>query len=147
MESPTAAPGIDFDNLWMAFGPGDLIYTRNQDIHRVMRLKSMTKCSWPNCWELSVQNFAYDASVYGFTGSYLTMRYYNGYRPLEQLRAFPLRYHPEQDAIRTSLVARGKKYMGLHTKYTTDTTTVSPNRYPLHDSIRSTGRKTSILFK
>ncbi len=39
---------------------------------------------------------------------------FEGCRSLRELAVFPLRYHHRNDEIRARLIARGKKFCGLH---------------------------------
>ena len=96
MESPSTPPGIEFDNLWTAFRPGDLIYMLDRNIHRVLTLKSMEKC-WMR-WQLELEKIANDGTSFGFAIERVTISWYDGYKPLNKLDAFPLEYHPQKRA-------------------------------------------------
>jgi predicted ester cyclase len=88
MESPSIEPGIEFKHLWMAYRPGDLIYTLEDGIHRAMRLKSMEK-GW-GTWNLNLEKIAYDGKIFGHAEAAISIHWYDGYMPLTQLCAFPL---------------------------------------------------------
>jgi hypothetical protein len=111
MESPSIAPGIEYKNLWMAFRPGDLIYTKIGDIETVVRLVSMSQGLFS--WSLYTKEIQYDGTTYGRHTVYLRIDRYDGYKPLEQLNAYPLQYCLHKDAITNSLIARGQKFLGL----------------------------------
>jgi len=112
MESQSIAPGIEYDHLWMAFRPGDLIYTLEDGIHRALKLKSMERC-WGR-WVLETEKIANDGTSFGYAEEEITIGWYDGYKPLKQLCAFPLRYHSQMEDISQALRARGKKYCKLH---------------------------------
>jgi hypothetical protein len=119
MESPTIAPGLEFINLWMAFRPGDLLYTKVKGMHRLVKLKSMNRCEClePRCedskWEINFEFIAYNGSQLGYVEGERYIKPYDGYRPLERLKIFPLEYHHDKDTIREELIARGRKMMSL----------------------------------
>jgi hypothetical protein len=119
MESPTIDPGLEFINLWMAFRPGDLLYTKVKGIHRLVKFKSMTRCEClePRCedsmWVVNFEFIADNGSELGYVESELYIKPYDGYRPLKRLKIFPLQYHHNKDDIKEELIARGRKMMSL----------------------------------
>jgi hypothetical protein len=111
MESPAIAPGIECKNLWMAFRPGDLIYTKIDGTEKVVRLKSTNKGWFP--WTLYTEEIQYDGTDYGRHQLMIHIRNYDGYKPLEELSAYPLQYHRRKEAVTNVLIARGRKFLGL----------------------------------
>ncbi|CZR60683.1 uncharacterized protein PAC_10579 [Phialocephala subalpina] len=130
MESPSVAPGIEYKNLWMAFRPGDLIYTKMDGTEKIVKLKSTSK-GW-FIWILLTEEIQYNGTEYGRCEVRLTIRSYNGYKPLEELDAYPLQYSRRRESITNSLIARGKKFLGLrdvhHRHYEGLAETLSPFR-------------------
>jgi hypothetical protein len=129
MENPGASATLDFQNLWMAFKPDELLYLRYSTSNRfkqeeVIQLTSMERCkcdrfncSRNNWWRVSGTVLNYDGENFGYEERSLIIRRYEGYRPVHELPIFPLRYHPRREDIRTRLVARGKKFctlQGMH---------------------------------
>ncbi|KAF2817426.1 P-loop containing nucleoside triphosphate hydrolase protein [Mytilinidion resinicola] len=112
MESPTCAPGIEHDLLWMAFKPGELIYHMKDGIHIVMKFTSMRR-THPSRWLLNAEAITYNGDVFGYTEHFLSVPWYDGYEPLEELSVFPLRHHSNKEEIQEALVARGRKYVNL----------------------------------
>jgi hypothetical protein len=119
MESPMISPGLEFVNLWMAYKPGDLMYMKIKGMHRVVKLKSMTRCDClePRCedsaWDITFEFIADNGSQLGYVEGELSIKPYDGYRPLERLRIFPLQYHLDKDNIMEQLIVRGRKMMSL----------------------------------
>jgi hypothetical protein len=121
MESQMIPPGLEFRDLWMAFTPGDFIYVRTKYAHRVVKLVSMSQKSCNECvgqckhgsWRLLVLRIDYDGREFGRVTTETGIEPYDGYRPLYQLDAFPLKYHPDHEAIRESVIKRGKKFINL----------------------------------
>ncbi|KAH8728463.1 P-loop containing nucleoside triphosphate hydrolase protein [Phaeosphaeriaceae sp. PMI808] len=112
MESPTVAPGIEHEFLWMAFKPGCLIFYVHKGIQRIMRLRSM-RCTVFSEWRVETEQLAYNGEIFGRVNQINYIRWYDGYRPLQELSIYPLRFHPRQHEIYESLVARGRKYVSL----------------------------------
>jgi hypothetical protein len=111
MESPSITPGIEYKNLWMAFRPGDFIYAKVNGSEKIVRLKSTSR-AWFRC-VLTAEEIQYDGADFGYRNTSLSISEYTGYKPLESLSAYPLQYHPHKEAITKSLIARGKKFIGL----------------------------------
>jgi hypothetical protein len=123
MESNSIAPGLDFLNLWMAFRPGEFVYTKSGDVERVLRFDHMSRCSCiiPWCsdskWTIKADYIDYDGTDFGFDYEYFFIRPYNDYKALKDLKIYPLEYHPNKDAIVEAMVTRGKKFVALHGKH------------------------------
>ncbi|KAF9767432.1 hypothetical protein IL306_000019 [Fusarium sp. DS 682] len=108
-------PSLEFKYLWMIFKPGDIVYIRNPE-PRAFRFKQMTKCG--NHWELSGVDIDYDGNNFGYSSASLRIESYEGLKPLKELRATPLDRLSEQEkrSERERLIARGRKFVGIHGK-------------------------------
>jgi hypothetical protein len=104
-------PGLEFLNLWMAFRPGDLIYSKTRDVPRVYRLDSMTYFS-TSC-RLHASYIESDGSRFGHRTEYLSIDIYDNYKPFTQLTAYPLEYHRDKSSIIERLSQRGAQYVSL----------------------------------
>jgi hypothetical protein len=119
MESPGIEPGLPFLSLWMAYRPGDLIYSKSNGVDRVYQLHSMTRCEClvPFCrksrWELALHEIEYNGADFGYHNTLVYIDPYEGHIPLKDLKAFPLRHHPNQRTISELLFARGKRFVEL----------------------------------
>jgi hypothetical protein len=135
-ESPTAAPGIEFDFLWMAFKPEDLVFREVNGIHRIYRFKSMERHYRPPGWQLRCVSIAYDGDTFGSAITYISIAPYDGYKPLTELRAFPLQYHSSKVDIYQRSIARGHKYASMkeasHRYYYGVGDSLSPYRIQAH---------------
>ena len=129
MESQSLAPGIDSKHLWMAFRPGDLIYTKMDGVDKIVRLKS-TIGGRGHSLALHAEDIQYDGTDYGHCKVELYIKGYRGYKPLEELQSCPLQYMQRKDAIIASLITRGRKFLGLrgvhHRHYEGLAETLSP---------------------
>ena len=116
VDVPFSLPSIDFVNLWMVFRPGDYYYTKGGEIERVTKIRQISRSESligrPK-WTISGEGIAYDGTDFGVTTQSITIRSYDGYKPLIHLLAKPLNYHPDKNAIIERMVQRGKKYTSL----------------------------------
>jgi len=112
--------GLPFENLWMAFRPGCIVYecaSNGQD--SAYRLVSMTRCTCPDpfCfaqdWSLEAENIECDGENFGYVKHTLMIRKYDGYKPLISLPIMPLDYHDRRDKICGDLVTRGGKFISM----------------------------------
>ena len=117
VEVPFSLPSIDFVNLWMVFRPGDYYYTKVNEIERVTKIRhiSQSKSFFGEFnWTIDGEIISYDGRHFGYASSPMTIQPYDGYRPLINLIAKPLNYHPDKNSIIERMVQRGKKYTSLH---------------------------------
>jgi len=117
MQNENAAPGLEFQNLWMAFRPGTLLYGQGeQGIDFISRLQSMVQVKphlQPEYWNLVTEKIMCDGKDFRFVPEVVKISNYDGYRPLTQLFLYPLEYHRHVEGVRTNLVARGKTYVSM----------------------------------
>ncbi|KAL9625861.1 MAG: hypothetical protein Q9160_000181 [Pyrenula sp. 1 TL-2023] len=120
VEAEPSNPSLDWVNLWMAFRPGDLIWHRHfNGTDLVSRLVQMDRCECtdPKCqrnfWKVKVASIDYDGEKCGYTTTVLHIHSYNGFKSLDKLFTFPLRYHSKREAIRSKLLKRGRKFLSL----------------------------------
>ena len=135
MESPSSAPSLSFENLWMAFKPGSYIYHRDQDTGVVFRLTCMTKAETfieVNDWRINGEQISYDGKQFGYVTKFHRIRPYEGIRALEQLRLCPLQYMSNSEQIKRKMIKRGKIYVSLrdvhHKKYNSTAEALAPSR-------------------
>ncbi|RYP44820.1 hypothetical protein DL768_008752 [Monosporascus sp. mg162] len=122
-------PCLDFPNLWMLFRSDDLIYVTNAasptvgKTSRVFKFQSMSRCKCDRewCrnkdWIISGLCIDYDGSAFGHRVVRAKIPFYEGFRQLSELLVLPLHFHPDQDAIRSRLIARGKKFTEMHSQH------------------------------
>lgn len=111
-------PSIEHQHLWMAFKPGTLLYQSIDGVEIVSRLRSAYKLNEAGTrsareWRLDAERIHHDGSQFRFIDHEIVVKKYDGSKPLEQLPAFPLSFHPEEDRVRRELIIRGKKFIAL----------------------------------
>ena len=117
VEAPFSLPSIDFANLWMVFRPGDCYYTKISEIERVTKIRQISRSEQlfgRFRWSIRGEAISFDGRNFGYTSSSVTIRPYEGLKPLMDLDAKPLNYHPDKKSIIERMVQRGKKYTSLH---------------------------------
>jgi hypothetical protein len=126
MELKGVAPSLDFSSLWMAFRPGSCVYTRTDGIDRVLQLENITRCECPNpfCWRrkwaIRANEICFDGTEYGYETIHFSIYPFEGFVALNELKIFPLEYHPKKEELTATLVERGRKFVslqGIHYRY------------------------------
>ena len=110
---------IQFDDLWTVFPPGTLIYGRPfQNQHQVFVVKDNLML-WPwrgqdyrehASWKLEAWSYDWKDGSFGRTLFTLPFEQFDGHLPLTSLPYYPFELHPERDAVREELIARGKRF-------------------------------------
>jgi len=121
VETTTAPPSIEFQDLWMIFKPGELVITGRDLKEQVMMLTStaLTYCE-PQEWSIVGQFFTHDGRKFGGQKKSIEVKKFEGTKEIWKLNIFPLMYHEHEQAIRQKHIARGKRFCdmhGVHHKY------------------------------
>ena len=111
MESPSVTPGLEHSNLWMAFRPGDLLYTRADGVDQVLRFKEME--SRERYLYVYADMLTFDGRNFGLKTKTFEIAQYTGYSELRKLPIFPLEYHSDSDSVATITRARGRIFASL----------------------------------
>ena len=118
MPNASTSPELEHCHLWMAFKPGCLVYEKIEGIELVSRLRSIYDTEEEDSekikfWDLSTERILFSGSDIGFVHHSIQINRYDGCRPLCELTAFPLHFHPENKRIRHDLLERGRKFLSL----------------------------------
>ena len=109
-------PGLEFDDLWMAFKPGYLVYEDVHD-HEVSRLHSICEAEREYdktaAWVLLVDNITYRGEKVGTARCVEKIKRYSGSKPICELPIYPLHLHNKKEKLRCDLLKRGRKYLSL----------------------------------
>jgi hypothetical protein len=121
MANRSRGPGLDFDRLWMAYRPGDLIFVRSKGESSVGRLVRMTKAGflWRR-WDVELERVVCIGGKLEYSTFEPSISSYAGFKHFQDLDVFPLQYHPEYHSIRKAMVERGRKFFslrGVHQRY------------------------------
>jgi hypothetical protein len=113
-------PRMDYENLWMIFKPGTLVYTRDESSEFVYKFNNMFEDEDDDgreFWELECEQVQSDGSIFGLTEKIVKIPKYEGFKALTDLIIFPLEYHKDCANVRETLMSRGRKYaslLGIH---------------------------------
>ncbi|KAF2677328.1 P-loop containing nucleoside triphosphate hydrolase protein [Lentithecium fluviatile CBS 122367] len=107
---------MTYDDLWTLFQPGATIFTRQDGQETAMTLldtKYGQDCKGNPCFWVRCKYVDWDGTRFGSSKSNSLIYEYAGTRHIAQLRAFPIDYHPDAQALRARLVERGAKAEAL----------------------------------
>ncbi|CAM1510900.1 Fc.00g084130.m01.CDS01 [Cosmosporella sp. VM-42] len=115
MNAPAGPLFLDYNTLWMAFKLGDLVLIAHPVTYQeqIIRFKSMDRCRCErkHCvfdyWTILGDIFSFNGDPAAFPPTHI--KRFDGYRQLQDLPAFPLRYHPDEEGIRARHLARARK--------------------------------------
>lgn len=116
MQDKDVIPGLEFQNLWMAFKPGALLYQKVNNVDVICRLKNLYKIKLaesPPYWHLITEVLMCTGKRFDYIYHIVHVSHFDGYKPLNELHIFPLEHHQQQDSIKASILERGKKYVSL----------------------------------
>jgi hypothetical protein len=117
-----SSAGLDWERLWMAYRPGEIILCRDNNGISAGRLVKMTQRNYflSGYWELQLERVVCTGPKMAFGLFDVTISKYSGLRCLEDLRAYPIQHHHEHETVRKKLIERGQKLFdlcGVHQKY------------------------------
>ncbi|KUM66315.1 hypothetical protein ACN42_g752 [Penicillium freii] len=111
---------ITHDLTWTILEPQDVVLSSTGGTLRAYLLvQSSSEDETSGNDYLEMEYVGFDGSKFGYKYTGFIIPSFVGTVPITSLPYFPLRYHPEKDTIRESLIARGKKweaYKGYHFK-------------------------------
>lgn len=122
LEDPEGVAVLDFENLWMAFCPGDLVAVKKHNKHLVYQVVSTKYVDlfgyYPNL-SLTLRSFHCNGHHFGFvsTSRTITKRECCGFTPLEELSVLPLKWLQEvhREQILSEARIRGERFISLST--------------------------------
>jgi hypothetical protein len=113
--SKMSTPRANYEDLWMAFRPGALVYTKDQDSEYVYKFKDMDE-DYDGChhyWELELERVESNGKTFGLVDKSVRILRFDGYKALTDLAIFPLVFHKDYENVREELLIRGRKYAAL----------------------------------
>lgn len=121
VKKPESSASLDWADLWTVFRPGTLVYWESpfalpivSKVEKISICECGTfKCPKHDTWLVNVLNVDFTGKRYEWVRHTIPLNIYDGFRRLDQLRVFPLEYHPDKAAIFTKLAKRGDKFLGL----------------------------------
>ncbi|KAJ4365558.1 hypothetical protein N0V83_008177 [Neocucurbitaria cava] len=111
-----AIPKLRYEDLWMAFKPGALVYTKKEGVERIYKFKEMYETEDDNdrpLWKLNTEVILYNGKDFGFLDRDVDIYRFEGYKVLTDLKVFPLVFHKDYKRVYEELLLRGRKYVSL----------------------------------
>ncbi|KAF1845136.1 AAA family ATPase [Cucurbitaria berberidis CBS 394.84] len=110
---------ITFDLLWAIFPPRELIVAMEHGILRQPQALSIatseygTRDNGSKYYEAEGRVITHDGEDFGKGRFAPVIEAFEGAKKLTILEFYPIKYHPDEPALRKRLIARGKKYVAL----------------------------------
>jgi len=111
---------ITYDLVWALFKPNTIAYTptyTNKDDPRCFKVDSTYEYeSWmtgQKSWVVDGRYLEYDGKAFGLGDHQVSIPAFKGHKKITSLATYPLKYHPDPEAIKAQLIARGKKFVSL----------------------------------
>lgn len=128
VETTTAAPSIEYKDLWMVFLPGESIVTGLDEMNQMLSLVAsdlVETSGGGRIWRITGRCLTHDGAYFGYSNKYITISPYEGTKTVRSFPVLPLRYYdtePELEQFRKFHIARGRKFCSLkgnhHRAYT-----------------------------
>ena len=96
MKDKDVIPGLEFQNLWMAFKPGALLYQKDNNVDVICRFKKMGERKYDNLppfWRVMTEVLMCEGKQLVYKYHKVDIPHFDGYRPLKELEIFPLEHH------------------------------------------------------
>lgn len=105
---------ITFKYIWTIFPPGELIYScGDYDPDRFYAVKTSQRTRRGVSYELSCRFVDWDGNAFGYGHRELFIEFFKGTKKITDLEAYPEKYIPDYEAVRSSCIERGRKFREL----------------------------------
>jgi hypothetical protein len=107
---------MTYEHLWTLYQPGSFVYTRHDGQETAMTLvetKYGVTAKGAPCFWVMGKYVDWDGAKFGTQKMNLPIMLYDGTRPINQLRIFPIEFHHEAKALRARLIDRGARAEAL----------------------------------
>ncbi|KAJ5168359.1 uncharacterized protein N7482_003953 [Penicillium canariense] len=95
--------------IWTLFEPDDAVIS-NTSIPRGFLFSDCSINCRTKAWVLTCRHIDFDGEDFGYKDEDFAANPFIGTTPITSLPVFPLKYHPEKEAIREKLIAQGKRW-------------------------------------
>lgn len=105
---------ITYEHAWIIFQPGTVVLSPSGP--SAYKLKNGTfgeNTDDGKFYLLNCQRVDWNGRSFGWADEYLKVKEFSGVKPISELSAFPLDFHPKRETIKLNLVERGKRWAAL----------------------------------
>jgi hypothetical protein len=102
--------------LWTLFEPNDVVISSSDSPRGYIFVQANVEVQ-SQSWLVTCKHIDYNGKKFGYMDERFTVNPFVGTQPITSLPVYPLKYHPEKDAVRESLIAQGQRweeYKGYH---------------------------------
>ena len=120
-------PSIRWTNLWMAYRPGELVFTGNGASAKCLEIvEAYERGGQCPSFIVSGKTFTHDGTQFGYEHHAIGQSPYKGMKPLAKVSCVPQEYLEGREELKETLIARGRKFCTLRgSHYRTFSGTVS----------------------
>jgi hypothetical protein len=109
---------ITYDLLWALFKPNTPVYTTCSGTKKPRCVTYDSAEERTNRWKMryfsmDCRYFDFDGIAFGKTSIEVVIPKFRGTQRINTLQAFPLKYHPDEEQIKSDLVKCGRKFVSL----------------------------------
>lgn len=95
--------------LWALFEPNDVVISSSDSPRGYLFGKADLEVQ-SQSWRVTCKHIDCNGKKFGYTDERFVVKPFVGTKPITSLPVYPLKYHPEKDAVRESLIAQGKRW-------------------------------------
>jgi hypothetical protein len=107
---------VTYEHVWAIFQPGCTVFTTRFGRPVALKLEQGNYAEqdrYGHCFVLKASRIDWDGSKFGFDATQLVVVPFLGTVPITDLDCYPIEFHPDCDAIKSQLMARGRIFEEL----------------------------------
>ncbi|KAI1130964.1 P-loop containing nucleoside triphosphate hydrolase protein [Nemania abortiva] len=107
---------VSYEEIWTIFEPGCIVYATRSGKPIAARLVDSQFIKHHligPCFQLRCDKVDWDGSQFGYDETPFFITPFEGTVPITELDCFPISYHPNEEAVREKLIARGRQFETL----------------------------------
>ncbi|KAI5864691.1 hypothetical protein GGS23DRAFT_459532 [Durotheca rogersii] len=118
VQSLLAHGEITYDLLWSLFKPNSLLFTTCSGTRKPRCVRHVCGEEKKNMygakyWSLDCRYNDFDGKEFGEVSIEVMVPKFHGLKPIHELEAFPIQYHPHFDEVKSELIDCGKRFVSL----------------------------------
>ncbi|KAF2670112.1 P-loop containing nucleoside triphosphate hydrolase protein [Microthyrium microscopicum] len=103
---------MNFKMAWIYFPKDCVVYHPGKDCERIFKIVDTKYLSKPQPHlAITAKEIQFDGACYSWAEVEFQLLPWEGNKPIKEVSIFPLEFHPDADAVRSRMIARGKKVL------------------------------------